>query len=80
MDLGFGHPVDWFPEDDDDIESTSAFYNFMAHLVWQGYKFDLIDLLEQSGPECIRQLVVSLSEVPRESFRFFENYRFEIVP
>ena len=73
---GFGIPEDWCPEDADNIESTGAVYDALTHIVAGGHSVDLVDIWNGAGPEGIRDLSVSLHDVPRDAFRFFENVRF----
>jgi len=75
-DLGFAPPADWCPEDDDDIESTKAAYDVIAHILAGGHKLDLVDVWTDAKAAEVTTLDVSLSEVQRDSFRFFENRKF----
>lgn len=72
----FSAPEDWDPEDAEEIESTMAVYDALAHILASGNALDLIDLWNGMGPEGVKDLPVSLRDVTRERFRFFENYRF----
>jgi hypothetical protein len=72
----FSGVEDWFPEDDDDLESTAAFYDFAEGLVGKGHKLDLVDVYD-SEPEVSATTQVSFGKVSREEFRFFEGHRFE---
>jgi hypothetical protein len=76
----FGTPEDWFPEESDDIESTGAVYDVLTRIVASGQKVDLLSIWNGAPPEAVRDLIVSLHTVPRDSFRFFENYRFILNP
>lgn len=76
----FGPPEEWFPEDMEDVEATQAFYDLVSGLVSGGHFVDLVDAWSMTPKEKIRTLDVSLSEVKREAFRFFENARFVIRP
>ena len=75
-DMGFAPPEEWCPEDSDDIESTRAVYDVLAHVVMSGHGLDLIDLWNDARPDAIKDLSISLRDVPRDRFRFFENHRF----
>lgn len=75
-DLDFSPPEDWCPEDPDDIEATAAVYDVLEPLVAGGYELDLIDAWNGTPSTAIRDVPVSLREVPRDRFRFFENHRF----
>lgn len=76
----FGPPVEWFPEDEEDVESTTAFYDVIARLVSEGHDVDLVDVWNGTDAEAVRAVDVSLSDVDRESFRFFESARFAFKP
>jgi len=78
--LGFGEPVEWFSEDLDDIESTEAVHDLFSEFVVRGVKIDLVDLWGNEAVDEFEQITVSLHSVPRNAFRFFEGYRFELVP
>jgi hypothetical protein len=75
-DMYFSPPEDWSPEDADDIESTGAVYDALAHIVTSGHRLDLVDMWNGTDPADIRDLPISLSNVSRDAFRFFENHRF----
>ncbi|MCX6380814.1 MAG: hypothetical protein NT023_15305, partial [Armatimonadetes bacterium] len=76
--MDFGPPADWFPEDADDVKSTKAVYDVLARLLTEGHKVDLVDVWENTPPEAIPALNVSLGEVDRDSFQFFENHTFDL--
>jgi hypothetical protein len=76
----FGPTVDWFPEDPEDVESTAAFYDIVARLVRAGDEVDVVDAWNGTPTEDIRTIDVSLARVDRDSFRFFENARFQLMP
>ncbi len=76
--MDFEPPSDWFPEDADDVEATKAVYDVLARLLTDGHKVDLVDVWENSQPDAITALNVSLSEVGRDSFQFFENHKFDL--
>ena len=77
-DMDFAPPADWCPEDVDDIEATKAVYDLLSAMLAQGHKVDLVDAWVNTEPEAITVLDVSLSEVDRDSFQFFENYKFNL--
>jgi hypothetical protein len=73
----FGRPEECASDDEDNIESTRAFYDLLSRLVSEGFQVDVID--SWNGEEAnYRTRPVSLKVVPREEFRFFEGYRFEV--
>jgi hypothetical protein len=74
----FFPPADWFPEDAEDIEATRAVYDLLARLLAEGHGVDLVDIWNGTPPEVITVLDVSLSEVGRDSFRFFEHRKFHL--
>jgi len=80
----FGVPEDWCSEDEDNIEDTAAVYDLLCRLVAEGHRVDLVDFWngEWSGDGAMEEVTVTvrLSEVPREAFRFFEEYRFDFLP
>jgi hypothetical protein len=79
--LPYFSPVeDWSPEDDDDVDATARVYDLVSRVVAEGHSMDLIDVLEGVVREEIRTLDVSLGSISRESFRFFENYKFVFAP
>ena len=78
IELGFGEPVDWYPEDQDEIEATRELYVTLTFLLSSGYQVDLLDQWHGSPAEAITTLDVSLSEVPEKAFRLFENYKFRL--
>ena len=77
-DLDFAPPADWCPEDADDIEATKAVYDVLEGMLTDGHKVDLMDVWVNTKPEAITVFDVSLSEVDRDSFRFFENRKFNL--
>ena len=73
----FWEPQDWFSEDPEDIESTRAVYDLLAHLVEDGERVDVSSAW--TGEEVSHDLEVSLSCVGRDAFRFMDGFRFEVV-
>ncbi len=67
-------------DDDEYIEDTAAVYDLLTRLSNEGHKVDLLDSWNGDDLHRIKTVEVSLSHVPREAFRFFEGYRFEIKP
>ena len=76
--MDFAPPADWCPEDAEDIEATRAVYDALAVLLAEGHKVDVMDIGANAPPEAITTLDVSLSEVDRDAFRFFENHKFNL--
>jgi hypothetical protein len=80
-DLGFHEELDWSPEDEEDVESTRAFYDFMVRVVSEGNKLDTVTVWTGDEPfDRIWTRDVSLSEVSREAFLFLDDYRYRIGP
>ncbi len=77
-DMWFGPPKDWCPEDPEDIEATKAVYQIFAKLVADGHSIDLIGLWSGREQAPLTNMTVSLSEIGEDSFRFFENYKFNL--
>ena len=76
--LEFAPPADWFPEDADDIEATKAVYEVLEQMLANRQNVDVVDVWTNAQPEAIKDLDVSLSEVSKDAFRFFENYKFNL--
>ena len=75
----FERPVDWFPEDQDDVDSTNALYDELARIVQAGHQVDLIDTWNSENLENASSLTLSMSALPRDAFRFFLNVRFDLT-
>lgn len=73
--MGFGEPEEWFPEDEEDVASTGAVYDALAALVGEGHRVDLVDLWNGDAPAILQEVVVDLSVVRRDAFRFWEGAR-----
>lgn len=78
--LGFGAPEDWFPEEVEEVESTAAAYDLFSRLVAEGWSLEALDTSSGANLGDMKSMKVSMGEVPRDSFRFFENFRFEFTP
>ena len=76
VDLGFGEPVDWYPEDEDEIAATLLFVNVVRSIIKRGHKVDCIDAWYGATKEEIIEKQVNLDELNDAQFRFFENYHF----
>lgn len=79
--LGFSDPLEWWPEDQEDIEATFQVVRIFRSLLTQKAQLDCVDTwfdcdLEMEPPE---DLKVDLANIPESHFRFFEGYRFELV-
>ena len=78
IDLGFGDPVDWYPEDPEEIEATLQLIRIIRELVVSDYGVDCIDAWEhqERNPVVTSTLEVDLASVKDTEFRFFENHHF----
>ena len=75
----FCSPAGWFPEDEDDIAATKAVYDVLQTLLTEGHRVDLLDIWLGTQPDAVTVLELSLSTVDRDSFRFFENVKFNLT-
>ena len=80
IELGFGEPVDWYAEDQDEIEATGIFYNIVSSLVDAGSQVDCIDIWAGAKGHQIKRLAVNVTSTSRAAFRFFENHHFVFSP
>ena len=80
VDLGFGVPEDWFPEEEAEIEATREFYGILKEMVQQGHHVEVLDCWSGDEEKDAVVLDVSLSEVPVDHFRLFEGYLFMLKP
>ena len=81
-DLGFSEPVDWWEEDQEDVDATLQVVEAFYKILHGGDKLDCIDAWANDSKEpknLAGDLVVDLNEVGAKSFRFFEGYRFELA-
>lgn len=66
-------------EDEDVIESTAAFYDLVTRIVGEGHRLDIVDVWSDTPSERVKNLEVSLAQTPRETFRFIQSYRMNVV-
>ena len=81
-DFGFAEPVEWYPEDIDDLEATRRFASVARQLLRGGARVDCIDAWAHGNPAATPlagDIEVDLSRIDDRAFRFFENYRFDFV-
>ena len=78
VELGFGEPVDWFPEERDEIDATRELYATLTALLSSGCRVDLLDQWNGAQPADVTTIDVSLSEVSEKAFRMFENHKFRL--
>jgi hypothetical protein len=76
VDLGFGEPVDWSKEEQEDIDATLQVIAMIRSLIVSGESVDCIDAWLRSEASQPTELIVSLGTVSDREFRFFENYHF----
>jgi hypothetical protein len=78
VELGFGQPEEWFPEEAEDIEATVSFITVVRNLLVDGANVDCIDAWghESSEANLSGTVAVNLTEMDDLEFRFFENHRF----
>jgi len=78
--LGFADPVEWWPEDPEDIAATIQVIRGFKSLLAQGAKLDCVDTWcgNDPGAKLDGEMIVNLIEIPESSFRFFEGYRFDL--
>jgi hypothetical protein len=74
--LGFGEPVDWAPEEEDEVLATAELYRIITRLISEGYALDAIDLWEGSEAGNVTRMNVDVNSVSERTFRFFENHYF----
>ena len=70
--------MDWYPEEQDEIDATRQLYVTLTFLLSSGYQVDLLNLWHGAQPTDITTLDVSLGEVLEEAFRLFENHKFRL--
>jgi hypothetical protein len=76
VELGFSEPVDWAPEEMDEIEATAALYRAIVELKSAGHKLDLLDLWEGDEMSEIYDVELDLESISEREFRLFENHHF----
>jgi hypothetical protein len=78
IELGFSEPVEWYDEEQDELDATEQLYRILSQLLALGYRVDLLDRWEGAQPEGITVVDVSLDDVSERAFRMFENHRFRL--
>lgn len=79
VELGFGLPEDWYPEDPSEIEATRQVIATIRELVENGDSVDCVDAWDhgqEAADSLAGEIDVNLAEISNEAFRFFENHRF----
>lgn len=80
--LGFSSPVEWWPEDQEDIDATLEVLSVFKTLLREGAKLDCVDAWTQDveqEPSLVGEIVVNLGTLQEGCFRFFEGHRFEFA-
>jgi len=80
VEIGFGAPEEWYPEEPEEIEATKQLYDVIASLVSAGQRVDCLSHWAGTPRNTIKHLDVDLASVARDAFRFFENYHFLFSP
>lgn len=81
VELGFAEPVDWYPEEEEEIEATLQLIRIIRCVVLEGHAVDCVDVWQghDAGASVVSQLDVDLGTVTDSAFRFFENYHFKFL-
>jgi hypothetical protein len=74
--LGFSGPVNWYQEEDDEIQATLLFITIVRNILDSGNHADCIDVWYGADNDDITRKTVNLTNVSNEQFRFFENHYF----
>lgn len=80
--LGFSEPVDWWPEDAEDVEAMLQVVGIFKDILNKGERLDCIDAWakdDEDEPRLAGDLVVNLGAIQESCFRFFEWHRFELT-
>lgn len=78
-DFNFGKPVDWYEEDEEDIEATRQVIAIIRKLIEKGASVDCVDVWAHGQQQAVSlsgDIYVNLAEIDDLAFRFIENYRF----
>jgi hypothetical protein len=74
--LGFGEPVDWYPEEQENISATKELFRLISMLFAGGYCADIMSTWEGSEQADIAEMNIDLSRLNESTFRLFENHHF----
>ncbi len=74
--LGFTEPVDWNPEEPEDLEATEILISHVRRLRTEGHEVDIIDAWAGTEPAQLKRSFVDLAKMTDRQFRFFKNYHF----
>jgi hypothetical protein len=78
VELGFSDPVDWYKEEQEELDATRELYSTLINLLSSGYQVDLIDVWYIAQLNDIITLDVSVDIVSKTAFRMFENHKFKL--
>jgi hypothetical protein len=78
VEIGFGEPQDWFPEEAEAIDATKRLYAILKDIVQRGCQVELLDSWSGDEDKDALPLDVSLSVVPADHFRMFEGHLFTL--
>jgi hypothetical protein len=78
IELGFSEAVDWYKEEQEELDATLELYAVLDSLLTSGHQVDLLDRWEGSKPDDITTIDVSLEEVSARAFRMFEDHKFRL--
>lgn len=76
VELGFGAPVDWYDENEEDILATKEFIKIVRELIDAGHRVDCVDAWWSGSELPDVEMPVDLNIVSDDQFRFFENHKF----
>ena len=79
IELGFGEPADWYPEEREDIAATLTFVKIVKSLLSRGEQVDCIDVWRQPEEVRLSSIEVDFGTIDEAEFRFFENHRFDFT-
>ena len=74
--LGFGEPVDWAPEEEDEILATAELYRVIRRIISEEHSVDLLNLWVGMERGEITTMDVDFNSIPEKAFRLFENHHF----
>ncbi len=81
-DLGFADPVDWFEEEQEDIDATIRLVTVFKELVSNGSNLDCVDTwagAENNSHQLLGEVVVDFSKISATAFRLIEDFRHEFI-
>jgi len=82
IELGFGEPEAWFPEESESVEASIQIAGNVRALLQQGANVDCVDAWahgQENAAPLLGDIQVNIAEVSNTAFRFFENYRFSFI-